>query len=391
MTQLQHAEIHAEDVQLKTILLVGGSLDRQRREATRFGEKPRVDMLEVEAQSEAQIRDYSWLRERGAHEPLTRLFAGLADRIGLWHFWLALRVLVDLRNVGVIYATGEDVGIAMAILLRLTGQGGPRLVMRIEEPVYGRTALRRAIIRAIVSFGLKRIDLILTRTHAHVERLQSEFGVPAERLRFVADTVDTEFFSPHTLPAPQLVEGIARPYILSAGLELRDYRTLVEAVRGLPIQVVIAASSPWSTYGFGLTREEIPDNVRVEKYTPRQMRELFRSAALVVVPVVPTKRSCGISVVLESMAMRRPVVAAHTEGLASYLEDGVNAATFPPGDAAALRRRLVELLENPALAERIGERGYACVLRHHRLQNLTNTLHSVIATMGDRAWVARQA
>lgn len=391
MTQLQHAEIQAGDARAEVILMVGGSLDQQRRDAARHGDKPRVDMLEVEAQSHVKIRDFSWLRRQASQSPLTSLLVRLGERIGFWHVWLALRLLADLRSVGVIYATGEDVGIALAVLLRLTGQRDQRLVMRIEEPVYGRTPLRRTIIRAIVSFGLKRIDLILTRTHAHVERLRDELGVPAERLRFVADTVDTEFFSPNTLPAPHQIQGVKKPYILSAGLELRDYRTLVEAVRDLPVEVVIAAGSPWSSYGFGLTREELPPNVKVEKYTPRQMRELYRGAAIVAVPVVPTKRACGISVVLEGMAMGRPVVAAHTEGLASYVEDGVNALTFEPGDAAGLRRRLVELLEDRALAEQIGAGGYRCILRHHRLQRMTNTLHDIIATMGDRARGVRQA
>ena len=34
--------------------------------------------------------------------------------------------------------------------------------------------------------------------------------------------------------------------ICTAGLEFRDYPTLIEAVRGLDARVVIAAASPWS-------------------------------------------------------------------------------------------------------------------------------------------------
>lgn len=373
MSQSRSVTISAREAQADVLLLVGEHLDEQRRQATDRGDRPQIDIFKVETSLDAKVRDYNWLHSRAEHEPVTRLMIRLAEKIGFWHCWLALRALAASRSAALIYATGEDVGIAMALLLRLTGRRKPRLIMRLEEPVYGRTPLRRAIIRAIVGLGLARVDLTLTRTEAMVRRLQREFALPPERVRYVPDGVDLSFFSPDLPAEAGLVAIPEGPYLLSAGLELRDYATLIEAVRDLPVEVVIGAGSQWSRRRFGIAAEDLPPNVHVTSLSARQMRALYRSATIVAVAVMPTTRSCGISVALESLAMARPLVITRTEGLACYFEDGVTAALVPPGDVAALRARIVALLDNPAEAAAMAARG-------HKLVKASYTLERMVAT-----------
>jgi glycosyltransferase involved in cell wall biosynthesis len=59
----------------------------------------------------------------------------------------------------------------------------------------------------------------------------------------------------------------------------------------------------------------------------------------------------------EALAAGAPLVAAQVGGLAEMLRDGENALTFAAGDAAALARRLRELLASPELAARLGAAG----------------------------------
>lgn len=378
MNRSSYATLHTQQDRGEILLLIGESLDEQRRQAIERAERPQIDMFTINTNVGAGIRDYHWLRSRAKTEPLSRLFVWLASKLGFWHFWLALRVLGSTRNTAVIYATGEDVGIAMAILLRLSGQREPRLIMRLEEPIYGRTALRRAIIRTLVGFGLKRIDLTLPRTGAIVQRLINDFKVSPEKAQLVYDGVDLSFFNPQLPAQPAIVERPKGRYLLSAGLELRDYATLCKAVQDLPIQVLIGAGSPWSRGGFNLKPEEVPANVQISAFNALQMRELYRSAALVVVPVVPTTRACGISVALETLAMARPLIVTATEGLASYFEDGVSAAMVPAGDVAALRARIVALLENTPEAEALAQRGHELVTQHYPLERMIDTLLDLI-------------
>lgn len=66
----------------------------------------------------------------------------------------------------------------------------------------------------------------------------------------------------------------------------------------------------------------------------------------------------GISnAILETMAMRLPVVATRVGGTPEVVREGQNGYLVPPGAPAALARRLLDLLRDPALRRRMGERG----------------------------------
>lgn len=66
----------------------------------------------------------------------------------------------------------------------------------------------------------------------------------------------------------------------------------------------------------------------------------------------------GISnAILESMAMRLPVVATRVGGTPEVVREDQNGYLVPPGAPAALARRLLDLLRDPALRRRMGERG----------------------------------
>jgi len=62
-------------------------------------------------------------------------------------------------------------------------------------------------------------------------------------------------------------------------------------------------------------------------------------------------------VLLEAMAMGKPVVASRVGGIPEAVEDGVTAILVPPANSRKLADALVVLLENPALRQSMGEAG----------------------------------
>lgn len=74
---------------------------------------------------------------------------------------------------------------------------------------------------------------------------------------------------------------------------------------------------------------------------------------------------------IEAMAMRLPVVASGAGGAVEVVDDGVTGLLIPPNDASALARAILTLMENRALADRMGQAG------RERVERLfTNRMHA---------------
>lgn len=359
--ELQHGRPQA-----RFAILASGSVDTARREAARLGQKPRVDIVEMESRYGGPLYDFDWLEARQGDEWVTRwLFRLLERRLG-WSTLLALRVVWELQDGDVVYSSCEDTGVMLGILLRLARYRGPRVVLRLEQPSYGQTPLRRTIALALLRFGMKRVDLTLCRTKIHAQMLRDGCQLPESKVRYLSENTDTRFYDPQA-PVDSGAQLPVGPFIVSAGLEMRDYVTLIEAVRGLPVHLVIGAGSPWSKFGFEYGASKLPENVTVGKYSPTEMRELYRNARFVVLSVKPSPRACGMNVVLEAWSMGRAVLASGTPGLRDNIREHETGLFVEPGNVAELRAKILLLLERPDEAERLGRNGRQLVLRERSL------------------------
>jgi glycosyltransferase involved in cell wall biosynthesis len=72
------------------------------------------------------------------------------------------------------------------------------------------------------------------------------------------------------------------------------------------------------------------------------------------VAVMPSLNEALSNVLLESMAAGAPLVATRVGGTPEALSDGECGLVVPPGDAAALATGVARLLNDPALAARLG-------------------------------------
>jgi glycosyltransferase involved in cell wall biosynthesis len=78
----------------------------------------------------------------------------------------------------------------------------------------------------------------------------------------------------------------------------------------------------------------------------------MRRSLAVVVPSIVLDPSP--TVVLEAMALGRPVVGARSGGIVDMVEDGVSGLLVPPADPVALAAALSELIDDPVHAARLG-------------------------------------
>src|SRR4029079_5513044 len=72
------------------------------------------------------------------------------------------------------------------------------------------------------------------------------------------------------------------------------------------------------------------------------------------VAVLPSYREAQGMVILEALALSRPVVAPNGGGIPEMIEGGVSGLLVPPHDAPALAAAIVRLLTNHPLADILG-------------------------------------
>lgn len=111
----------------------------------------------------------------------------------------------------------------------------------------------------------------------------------------------------------------------------------------------------------------------------------LRRADVLVAPSVPTaegKRE-GIPVVLmEAMAMARPVVASRLSGIPELVEDGVSGLLVPPGDVLALADALHRLTDDVDLRRRLGAQGRRTVEARFSLHGNVDRLVELMGNHG---------
>jgi len=206
----------------------------------------------------------------------------------------------------------------------------------------------------------RRIDAMVVYTSWQERFVTEELGFPAARVLRSPFMVDSAYFAaPPVEPAPG-----AEPVIATAGLERRDYRTLVQAARGLPARVVIAAASNWSRRADTTAELELPANVEVRSLTFRPLRQLYADARFVVMPLEDVEFQAGVTTILEAMAMGKPVVCTLTKGQTDIVVDGVSGLYVPPGDPDALQQAMLALLDDPDRVRTMGAAARRFVEEH---------------------------
>ncbi len=271
------------------------------------------------------------------------------------------------KSYDLIFTDGEQVGIPLAALFRLVPSHRPRHLMIVH----------------ILSVPKKTVPFRLLRLGARIDRMfvyataQERFVVnrlhyPRDQVVLTPFMVDTKFF------APQAARADGPPLIASAGLEFRDYPTLIDAIRDLDVRVVLAAASPWSRRRDSSSDRELPDNVEVRRLGLADLRELYASADLIVVPVVETDFQAGITTILEAMAMGKPLICTRTTGQTDTVVDGETGVYVPPGDVASLCAAIEALLDDPERAARLGTAARRWAEQHGDIETYARRLAGVV-------------
>ncbi len=353
--------------ELRVLLTVSGSIPDDLDEAVASGVRPRADYRVIAERLDADVADV-----RVAESSLGWFGRGLNRLAGAgpllaWYCWR------HRAEYDVVLTDGEQVGLPLALLERLSPWTRQRLTHVMIVHVLS-TRVKRVVTRLCRLAPL--IDRFVVYASQQRDVIVDEFGVPGDRVVLTPFMVDTDFFRA-AVPAVE-----AGRVVCSAGLERRDYPTLLDAVVGLDAEVVIAAASPWSKRSDSSAGRTIPGNVRIERLSLLELRSLFDRSAVVVMPLDPVDFQAGITTILEAMSMGRPVVCSQTAGQTDTIEDGETGVYVPTGDADRLREAIAALLDDAERRRRLGNAARSWAEDHADIDRYADLLADVVRGAG---------
>jgi len=312
----------------------------------------------------------AWARAAG--RALNRVIYGAGGYGG--DFAGVLPWLGAANRAHVVFSTVDTVGIPLALLKRAQIVRPPLVYVAVGLPER-LERLRGERLRRLYASALRSADTIVAYSAREAETLRRALG--HARVEFVPFGVDTDRFR----PAPEVAADVD---VVSIGADpRRDFALLLPVAErnpGLSFRLVVSAQH---ARGLG----ERPANVAVEVDLPfAEIPERLARARLVALPVRENTYSGATTVLLQAMAMAKPVVVSRTEAIAAGygLEDGVNCRLVPPGDEEAMARALRDLLADPAAAAALGAHARQTVERSLSWQRYVERLVDLLQAAAER-------
>ena len=233
-------------------------------------------------------------------------------------------------------------------------------------------------------------DMVLAPTMPAVKALQQR-GKP-ERVMLSPPGVDVDRFDWEENP-----KGTT-PRILYAGSidPGRGVRVLVRAmaaiVREVDVRLVLAGSmAPKFDQALrdGIRELSLADKIEVLAPVDHdQIPALIASASVCVVPaaadLTPNPTVVYPTKILEYMACRRPIVAPRRETVAQVVENNREALLFEPGDPVDLARKVLRLLGEPLLRDRLAQNAYERVRRDYTASAARRAIRKAYTVLAER-------
>ena len=227
---------------------------------------------------------------------------------------------------------------------------------------------------------------------------------PYMRDELLRNDFDPERIEIHAPVPPMGERGLRssfsnRNLILYAGQIIRgkgvDVLLRSLALVGMPFECVILGDGNHKPYCEELSRKlGLEKKVTFKGFVPQaELKEYYRECSVVAISSVWPEPIATIG--LEVMRYGLPVVAFDAGGIKDWLTHGYNGFLVPWMDTVAYARSLERLLDDKALARRIGENGYEFVTREYDfgryIEDLEGLFERVIASRSRTRPVYAQA
>jgi len=196
---------------------------------------------------------------------------------------------------------------------------------------------------------------------------------------------DLESFSAAAAECVQVAAKIiGGPYFMYAGMliYLKGIQDLIRAMQEVlqkqpQVKLVIAGRGAEEQNLRSLAQElGITEKVLFVGHLDQSMLAAYMKNCLAL--VLPSLTEGLPRVVIEAQLLGKPVIASRVGGIPEIIADGETGVVVEPKDWQALARAMVTILEDPALAERMGSAARAQMGEKFNYQNYYTAYHAMV-------------
>jgi glycosyltransferase involved in cell wall biosynthesis len=208
-------------------------------------------------------------------------------------------------------------------------------------------------------------------------------GVDAEKIVAIPAGVDTTQFHPAVSGAPVRREfGIKGPVVGTVAMfrHSKGHRVLLRAMPEI-LKNAPGVIFLWVGDGVGraaLQQEVAEAGVEAKVHMAGFREDVPACLAAMDVVVLPSIKSDGVpQVLLQALAMRKPVVASAVGGIPEVILHQCTGVLVPPNDPQALADAVVQVLRAPQLAAAWAQAGGQWIDTHYALEHMIDRTAAV--------------
>ena len=329
-----------------------------------------------------------------------RLARNLVRPVHPWHDALALIELTRLlreRRPDLVHTHSGKAGVLGRLAARRAGV--PIIVHTIHGPSFGpfQGALSNAAFTAAERLAARVTTHFVTVSDAMTRQyLAANIGRPGQYTRIFSGFPLEPFLQARNRAEVRTRLGLASDDFVVGKIarltELKGHDDLFSAapelVRHCPrLKFLLVGDGPWrgrfeqTIRQLGLQRHFIFTGL----VPPESIPELVG----VMDALVHLSLREGLPRALpQALAAGKPVIATNCDGASEICLDDETGFLIPPRDASALTQRLLQLEADPALRERLGQRGQEFVRARFSVERMVDELHQLYLRLAAEAGMA---
>ncbi|MAF86037.1 MAG: glycosyl transferase family 1 [Dehalococcoidales bacterium] len=178
----------------------------------------------------------------------------------------------------------------------------------------------------------------------------------------IPNGIDLEHFSPDVSPIDEFCDGKLNILFVGrlekrkgANYLLKAYKQVKEKIPDSRLLIVGPGTRLRHKYERQVKRNGLKDVVFTGHVSYEDLPRYYKTADIFCAPATGSE-SFGI-ILLEAMAIGKPIVASNIDGYASLVTHGVEGLLVPPRKEKKLTQALISLLSDKSLRQQMGDKG----------------------------------